>query len=581
MPDDDSRLEGDVVDGFSSEEEEDVIVFEEAEPSEMEHDPMDDPQECCGCKLGCSRRAVRKVLGLSLVALAAFMFSLVTLGVKTSSIGGMLFCGVLVFRGGVSWLINLGLMVIRRFPVSRMMGTKVKVPLLLILGFFGAFSQLFAFYAVSILSMADANVYMMTSPVFVFILARIWLGDPVDYVDVISAAVCIIGVIFVSKPSAIFGCTSTDDCGLTQFCDTAGSCTDCGSEIDSNPGLLVTMTTENYTAYEICRGVEALTDTTLVLSPSGGSWTTIGPTYCDTTYGMDVSVTNPTSDNNCHYECQHQTDCGFFTAGWVGSVMTCLLYIGDECNSTNLIGDVPAMNGLAFTNVETHAPELYRMLGEYREADNSAKGLAICLAILSALFAAVTYCVIRKIGHGIDGLVCVNYFSFISTIMALLGAAFQGLPLPLHPEVWGAVVGMGVAGFLGQYMLTVGFQLEKPGPASVVRYCDVIFVFIWDAAFFGTVPGWNNYVGAVLVIAAAIGIVMNKTRKQKLGITQQKPLINFGDCACCCRPQEGDDGGGEVAHDDKKVEMKTLKKSKAVAQAYVTDIDAENGEESI
>jgi len=579
----DDEIVNDVAEGFSSEEEDDVIEFEEQEESEMDHDPMDDPQECCGCKLSCSRRSIRKVLGLTLVALAAFMFSLVTLGVKTSIHGGMLFCGVLVFRGGVSWFINLAVMIFRRFPISQMMGTKMKVPLLLLLGFFGAFAQLFAFYAVSVLSMADANVYMMTSPVFVFLLARVWLGDPVDYVDVISAVVCITGVIFVSKPSAIFGCDETDDCGLTQYCDMDGTCSECGDDLDENPMLLTTMTMENFTAYEICRGVEALTDTSLV--ELGGEMSVAGPMFCDVSWGMEVEVTTPETENNCHYECLHTTDCGFFTSGWVGTSMRCLLYMGESCNTTNVMGSVSGMTGQTFTDLETHPPQLFRMLGEYREADNSAKGLAICMAILSALAAAVTYCVIRKIGHGIDGLVCVNYFAFISTIVALIGGAFQQIPLPNHPEVWGAVIGMGVAGFLGQYMLTVGFQLEKPGPASVIRYCDVIFVFIWDAAFFDTTPGWNNYVGALLVIAAAVGIVMNKTRKEKLGIKQQKPLINFGDCACCCRPQEGDDGGGEIAHDDpslKKLKAKAHttsgKKSKAVAQAYVTDVEIDTAQ---
>ena len=95
-------------------------------------------------------------------------------------------------------------------------GDGIAHELLFLLGLFGAFAQLGAFYAISVLSMADANVYLMTSPVFVFILARVWLGDPVDGVDVFAALVCICGVVFVSKPSAIFGCDDTDDCALTS-----------------------------------------------------------------------------------------------------------------------------------------------------------------------------------------------------------------------------------------------------------------------------------------------------------------------------------------------------------------------------
>jgi hypothetical protein len=104
------------------------------------------------------------------------------------------------------------------------------------------------------------------------------------------------------------------------------------------------------------------------------------------------------------------------------------------------------------------------------------------------------------------------------------------------------------------------------------RYCDVVFVFIWDAAFFFVTPGWNSYVGALFVIIAAIGIVMNKTRKEKLGIKQAPPLINFGDCACCCRKQASDDGGGEISHDDKSAAaIAAAKNKKAAAAAAATN----------
>ena len=520
LSDDDDDEDGDIT--FV---EEDAIAFEEDGPNEMERDPLDEPQECCGRRMSCTKRQIRKVMGLTLVAVAAFMFSLVTLGVKTSIHGGMKFCGVLGFRALVSWVINLAVMIGRRFPIKAMMGNKVKAPLLIILGVFGAFAQMLGFYAVSILSMADANVYMMTSPVFVFILARIWLGDPVDYVDVISAVVCIIGVMFVSKPSAIFGCTSTDDCGLTQYCSVDGSCGDCGEDIDAHPELQAIYTMDdNFTAYQMCRGVEEM----------------VGGPFCNVTY-LEAAVDEPDGGStNCHDSCLGMTDCGFFTSGFVGTQLTCILYVAEECTATSVVPNIPEVD---FTYTydwqnQEHNPTLFHMLGEYRESDANDKVLAILMAILSAALAAVTYCVIRKIGHGIDGLVCVNYFAFISTVIAFIGGAFQGIPFPADNLVWAAVVGMGVAGFLGQYFLTVGFQLEKPGPASVIRYMDVIFVFIWDFAAFGVVPGWNNYVGATLVIGAAVGIVLNKSRKQKLGIKQAKPLLDFGDCSCCCRQKE-------------------------------------------
>ena len=77
-----------------SDEEDDVIEFEEdVVADDPDHDPLDDPQECFGKQMSCSKRVFRKALGMTLVAVAAFMFSLVTLGVKTSIHGGMDFGG--------------------------------------------------------------------------------------------------------------------------------------------------------------------------------------------------------------------------------------------------------------------------------------------------------------------------------------------------------------------------------------------------------------------------------------------------------------------------------------------------------
>jgi hypothetical protein len=51
-------------------DDEDIVEFEndtlESGPSELDHDPMDDPQTCLGCTCPCSKKAVRKVCRLFL-----------------------------------------------------------------------------------------------------------------------------------------------------------------------------------------------------------------------------------------------------------------------------------------------------------------------------------------------------------------------------------------------------------------------------------------------------------------------------------------------------------------------------------
>lgn len=76
--------------------------------------------------------------------------------------------------------------------------------------------------------------------------------------------------------------------------------------------------------------------------------------------------------------------------------------------------------------------------------------------------------------------------------------------------VWFAVLGTGWLGFLGQLCLTRGFQLENAGAASVMRYLDVVFVFIWDSTLLHErVSAWS-LLGAVIICGCAIIIAVRK-----------------------------------------------------------------------
>lgn len=79
-------------------------------------------------------------------------------------------------------------------------------------------------------------------------------------------------------------------------------------------------------------------------------------------------------------------------------------------------------------------------------------------------------------------------------------------------DVWLAVLGTGFLGFVGQLFLTRGFQLENAGTASVMRYLDVVFVFIWDATLLHERVSEWSVVGALIICGAAIGITVRKMR---------------------------------------------------------------------
>jgi drug/metabolite transporter (DMT)-like permease len=81
--------------------------------------------------------------------------------------------------------------------------------------------------------------------------------------------------------------------------------------------------------------------------------------------------------------------------------------------------------------------------------------------------------------------------------------------------MWLAVIGSGVTTFLGQLFLTRGFQLEKAGIASVMRYLDVVFVFIWDACLLREKINYWSVVGAAIICSSAIIIALRKAHATK------------------------------------------------------------------
>lgn len=71
----------------------------------------------------------------------------------------------------------------------------------------------------------------------------------------------------------------------------------------------------------------------------------------------------------------------------------------------------------------------------------------------------------------------------------------------------------GIFTFTGQMLLTKGFQLEKAGIASVMRYLDIVCVFIWDDLLLGEVISYWSVVGAAIICTGAVVIALRKAHQ--------------------------------------------------------------------
>lgn len=135
--------------------------------------------------------------------------------------------------------------------------------------------------------------------------------------------------------------------------------------------------------------------------------------------------------------------------------------------------------------------------------------VAVIVGILGAIFSAIAYVIIRRLGATEHHLVVVFYFPLITGPASLPILAFEGLVLPQGWE-WVLLLGIGVTAQLGQIAITKGYKLETTSRASAVTYVQILLAYAWGVLLFGEYPNRLSILGAAVVVAGVLSV----TRRQ-------------------------------------------------------------------
>ena len=127
------------------------------------------------------------------------------------------------------------------------------------------------------------------------------------------------------------------------------------------------------------------------------------------------------------------------------------------------------------------------------------------IGVVGAIFSAIAYVVIRRLGSTEHHMVVVFYFPLVTGPASLPFLALDGLVLPQGFE-WLLLLGIGVAAQLGQIQITKGFKLETAGRASSVTYLQIVLAYTWGVLLFGEYPNALSIVGALLVVAGVVSV---------------------------------------------------------------------------
>lgn len=140
--------------------------------------------------------------------------------------------------------------------------------------------------------------------------------------------------------------------------------------------------------------------------------------------------------------------------------------------------------------------------------------LAIVISILGVFGASGAYTTIRVIGDRAHALISVNYFALLGTVgstVALLIIPGIGFTMPQGAREWILLSLLGTLGFVLQFLLTTGLQLDKSSKATSMLYTQVIFALAFDWGIWGVFPGFWSIIGGLIVIASTLWSALQKS----------------------------------------------------------------------
>ncbi|MBE1282977.1 MAG: EamA family transporter [Rhodobacteraceae bacterium] len=170
---------------------------------------------------------------------------------------------------------------------------------------------------------------------------------------------------------------------------------------------------------------------------------------------------------------------------------------------------------------------------------------AAVLALLAAVFYAISIILTRKIGHRSNGgsMTVFTVFFFIlaggtlGSVFSNLEAAsphpsldflYRGWVMPA-PRDWLLLLVLGGISGIGFFSLSQAYRLAEASVVTPFEYTYLPWAILWGWVFFGSLPGATTWVGLVLIVGAGLLIVFREAvlgrrvvRRKGLGILRQR-----------------------------------------------------------
>ncbi|QDY71264.1 DMT family transporter [Qingshengfaniella alkalisoli] len=132
-------------------------------------------------------------------------------------------------------------------------------------------------------------------------------------------------------------------------------------------------------------------------------------------------------------------------------------------------------------------------------------------ALIGAISSALASVIVRKIGNDERSAVLIVYPMIANFIV--MGAILPFVYVPVEINHLGGFAAMALLGFCGALMQIWAYRTGSAVVVAPMQYSQIIWASIFGALIFSEIPDWNTAMGASIIIASGIYIVLREDSK--------------------------------------------------------------------
>jgi len=147
--------------------------------------------------------------------------------------------------------------------------------------------------------------------------------------------------------------------------------------------------------------------------------------------------------------------------------------------------------------------------------------VAAAAAALATTCYSLSALTVRSLGRDNSSMSMVFWYLLLVSVGAGVLTVGDWRPIPVSD--WGWLAGIGVTGALGQMWLTSAFSLAPPSVVGPFEYTSILWAFAIDWVFWSKAPSSNLVIGAGVVIASGIVVILDERRLAWLALNPASP----------------------------------------------------------